>query len=138
MALLQPKKVKYRRHFRGKIKGPTRRGAQLAFGEYGLKALAGGLLSSRQIEAARKAITHHTKRGGKLWIRIFPDKPITRKPAEVRMGGGKGAVDHYAAVIRPGRILFELSGVGEAAAREALRRAAHKLSLKTEVAAREV
>lgn len=131
--MLLPKKAKYRKQFRGKMKGVAKRGSHLDFGEFGLKALESCWLSSRQIEAARKAIVHYTKRGGKIWIRVFPDKPVTQKPAEVRMGGGKGPVDHYVAVIRPGRIIFELAGVEEKVAIEALERAAAKLPIKTKV-----
>ena len=131
--MLLPKKAKYRKRFKGRIKGAAQRGNRLDFGEYGLKALEPCWLSSRQIEAARKAITHHTKRGGKLWIRIFPDKPVTKKPAEVRMGGGKGPVDHYVAVVKPGRVIFELAGVEEKLAVGALERAAQKLPIKTKV-----
>ncbi len=131
--MLLPKKAKYRKQFRGKMKGIAKRGSRLDFGEFGLKALEPCWLSSRQIEAARKAIVHQTKRGGKLWIRVFPDKPVTKKPAEVRMGSGKGPVDHYVAVVRPGRIIFELAGVDEKVAIEALERAAQKLPIKTKI-----
>jgi len=131
--MLLPKKAKYRKRFKGRVRGVAKRGSSLDFGEYGLKALEPYRLSSRQIEAARKAIVGRTKRGGKLWIRIFPDKPITQKPAEVRMGGGKGPVDHYAAVVKPGRMIFELAGVEEKIALEALTRAAAKLPIKTRV-----
>lgn len=135
--MLEPSKQKYRRQFRGRMKGKAWRGSELNFGEYGIKALDCGWVSARQIEAARRAMTGYTKRGGKIWIRIFPDKPITKKPAEVRMGSGKGSVDHFAAVVRPGAILFEIAGVPEATAREAMRRAAHKLSVGTTIVARE-
>ncbi len=131
MPLLLPNKVKFRSAMRGKIKGVATRGAFVSFGDYGLKALEPGYLSSRQIEAARKAITHRTKRQGKIWIRIFPDKPIAKKSGESRMGGGKSPTDHYAAVIRPGAILFELAGVPEDLARSAFRRASDKLPIKT-------
>lgn len=131
--MLLPKKAKYRKRFKGRIKGVTKRGSRLDFGEFGLKALEPCWLSSRQIEAARKAVVHQTKRGGKLWIRVFPDKPITQKPSEVGMGGGKGPVDHYVAVVRPGRIIFELAGVEEKVALEALERAAQKLPIKTKI-----
>lgn len=131
--MLLPKKAKYRRQFRGKIKGKARRGQNLAFGDFGLKVLEPCLLTSRQIEAARKAITHQTKRGGKLWIRIFPDKPVTKKPAETRMGGGKSPVDHYAAPVRPGKVIFELAGVTEDIAVQALESAARKLPIKTRI-----
>lgn len=134
LTLLVPKKTKYRRQMRGgKSKGAASRGVSLDFGKYALKALGSGRLSSRQIEAARKAITHYTKRSGKLWIRVFPDKPITKKPNEVGMGKGKGSVDHYEAKIRAGRIIFELDGVSENIAREALRLASEKLPVKAKV-----
>jgi len=131
--MLLPKKAKYRKRFKGRIRGVAKRGSGLDFGDYGLKAMESAALSSRQIEAARKAIVGRTKRGGKLWIRIFPDKPITKKPPETRMGGGKGPVDHYAAVVKPGRIIFELAGVEENLALEALRRAAAKLPIRTRI-----
>jgi len=131
--MLFPKKRKYRREFRGTIKGAAQRGGQIAFGDYGLKSLESGWITARQIEAARRAITHCTKRSGKLWIRIFPDKPVTAKPAGSRMGRGKGSVDHYVAPIRKGRILFELGGIKEELAREALERAGRKLSVKTKI-----
>jgi large subunit ribosomal protein L16 len=131
--MLLPKKTKYRKQFRGAetvtIKSYVGNG--LAFGEFGLKAVSGGFLTSRQIEAARKAIMHYTKRGGKLWIRVFPDKPVSKKAAETRMGGGKSPVDHYCAVVKRGRIILEMSGVSHAIAEESLRRAAHKLPIKT-------
>lgn len=136
--MLEPSKQKYRKTFRGRMKGKAWRGSTLAFGEYGLKSLSCGWVSARQIEAARKTITHHTKRGGKVWIRIFPDKPITKKPAEVRMGSGKGAVDHFAAVVRPGTVIFEMAGVSPTLAREALRLASHKLSVDTAIMARDM
>lgn len=128
--MLIPKKVKHRKHFRGKNRGKAVRGSTLSFGSFGLKAEERGALSSRQIEAARRSITRFVKREGKLWIRIFPDKPVTKKGTEVGMGSGKGPVDHYVAVIKPGRILFEIDGILEEAAREAFRLAAHKLSIK--------
>ena len=131
--MLLPKKAKYRKQFRGKMKGVATRGSHLDFGDFGLKALESSWLSSRQIEAARKAIVGRTKRGGKLWIRVSPDKPVTKKPAEVRMGSGKGPVDHYVAVVRPGRIIFELAGVEEKIAVEALERAAAKLPIRTKI-----
>jgi len=131
--MLLPKKAKYRKQFRGKIKGIATRGSRLNFGEFGLKVEEPCWITSRQIEAARKAIVGHTKRGGKLWVRIFPDKPVTQKPAEVRMGKGKGPVDHYVAVVKPGRIIFELAGVEESVAVEALERAAQKVSVKTRI-----
>jgi len=129
--MLYPKKRKYRRPFRGTMRGVASRGVTLSFGEYGLKALGNCWVTSRQIEAARRAISHHTKRNGKLWIRIFPHKPITAKGAEVPMGGGKGAVDHYVFPITPGRIIFELDGTDEETARDAFRKAGDKLSIKT-------
>ena len=129
--MLSPKKVKYRKQQRGRMKGISRRGSDLNFGEFGLQAVECGVISSRQIEAARIAITRHVKRGGKLWIRIFPDKPITKKPAEVRMGKGKGAPEGWVSVVRPGRILYEIQGVQKKLAEEAFRLASHKLSVKT-------
>lgn len=129
--MLMPKKVKYRKQQRGTNKGLAVRGSTVAYGEYALKAVERGLLTSRQIEAARKAISHKTKRGGKLWIRVFPDKPIAKKAPETRMGSGKAPTDHYAAVIKPGKIIFEMSGVTEEVARSAFRRATDKLPLKT-------
>jgi len=129
--MLSPKKVKYRKQQKGRMRGVARRGCRLNFGEFGLQATECGWLSARQIEAARVAMTRHIKRGGRIWIRIFPDKPITKKPAEVRMGKGKGAPEGWVAVIRPGRVLYEMQGVSREMAREALRLAAHKLSVKT-------
>jgi large subunit ribosomal protein L16 len=129
--MLSPKKVKFRKQQKGRMKGLSRRGSMLNFGEYGLQAVECGTLSSKQIEAARIAMTRHVKRGGKMWIRIFPDKPFTKKPAEVRMGKGKGSPEGWVAVIRPGRILYEMTGIPKELAREALRLAAHKLSVKT-------
>lgn len=129
--MLLPKRVKYRKQQRGTNKGLATRGSTIAFGEFGLKVEDRGLLTSRQIEAARKAITHKTKRGGKLWIRVFPDKPIAKKAAETRMGSGKAPTDHYAAVIKPGKIIFEIAGVDEELARAAFKRASDKLPLKT-------
>ncbi|MFC1627090.1 50S ribosomal protein L16 [Patescibacteria group bacterium] len=134
--MLQPKKMKYRKHFRGKMKGKAQVGCKISFGDYGLKALSRGWVSNRQIEAARKTITHETKRIGKLWIRIFPDKTYTKKGAGVRMGGGKGDIEGYVAIVKPGRIIFEIAGVDEAMAREAFRKAAQKLSVKTRFAQR--
>ncbi|KRO58154.1 MAG: 50S ribosomal protein L16 [Cryomorphaceae bacterium BACL7 MAG-120910-bin2] len=134
--MLQPKKTKYRKMFKGKMKGLAQRGATLAFGSYGIKSLEEVWMTARQIEAARIAATRYMKREGQLWIRIFPDKPITKKPLEVRMGKGKGAVEYYAAVIRPGRMLFELDGVPEDIAIEALRLAAQKLPVKTKLVTR--
>ncbi len=135
--MLMPKRVKYRKQQRGRNRGMAHRGNTVAFGEYGLMALEATWMTSRQIEAARRAISHHVKRGGKIWIRIFPDKPVTAKPAETRMGSGKGAVDHYVAVIKPGRILFELAGVRPEVAHEALERAAQKLPIKCKIVPRE-
>lgn len=129
--MLSPKRVKFRRQQRGRMKGAASGGATLTFGEFGLQATECGYITSKQIEAARIAMTRHVKRGGKLWIRIFPDKPITKKPAEVRMGKGKGPPEGWVAVIRPGRVLYEMEGVDREMAQEALRLAAHKLPLKT-------
>ncbi len=129
--MLMPRKVKYRKQQRGRMSGIATRGATIAFGEYGLKALEPAWITDRQIEAARVAITRHVKRGGKLWIRIFPDKPVTRKPQETRMGKGKGSPEFWVAVVRPGRILFEMEGVPEEVAREAFRLAAAKLPIRT-------
>ncbi len=129
--MLSPKKVKFRKQQKGRMRGMAYRGGQLSFGEFGLQAVECGWISSRQIEAARIAMTRHVKRGGKMWIRIFPDKPISKKPAEVRMGKGKGAPEGWVAVIRPGKILYEMEGVDREMAQEAFRLAAHKLPLKT-------
>lgn len=129
--MLLPKKEKHRKQFRGKRRGLSDRGSNIDFGEYGLKSATVGWVTSRQIEAARKAITHHIKRGGRVWIRIFPHKPITKKPAETRMGTGKGDVYEHVAVVKPGRIIFELSGVSESLAREAMIRAGAKLPVRT-------
>lgn len=134
--MLQPKRTKFRKQQRGRMTGIDSRGSTLAFGEFGLKALKPGWVTNRQIEAARRAITHHVKRGGKVWIRIFPDKPISKKPAETRMGKGKGGVEGWVAVVRPGRILYEMGGVSEAEAREAMRLAAHKLPIATKFVSR--
>lgn len=134
--MLTPKKVKYRKRQKGRMKGKAYRGSQLNFGDYGLQAMECGWLSSRQIEAARIAMTRRVKRGGKMWIRIFPDKPITKKPAEVRMGKGKGSPESWVAVIKPGRILYEMEGVPRELAFEALRLASHKLPIKTKVVER--
>ena len=128
---MSPKKVKFRKQQKGKMRGIAWRGSSLAFGEFGLQAVECGTISSKQIEAARIAMTRHVKRGGKMWIRIFPDKPFTKKPAEVRMGKGKGAPEGWVAVIRPGRILYEMEGIPVELAREALRLASHKLPIKT-------
>ena len=126
-----PKKVKYRKQQRGRMTGKAWRGSQLAFGDFGLKVLEPGWITDRQIEASRVAMTHFVKRGGKVWLRLFPDKPVTKKPAETRMGKGKGAPEYWVAVVKPGRILFEMEGVTETDAREALRLASHKISLPT-------
>ncbi|MEQ8324650.1 MAG: 50S ribosomal protein L16 [Vicingaceae bacterium] len=129
--MLQPKRTKYRKMQKGKMKGNAQRGAQMAFGTFGIKALEEAWLTSRQIEAARIAVTRYMKREGQLWIRVFPDKPVTKKPAEVRMGKGKGSPEYFVAVVRPGRILFEAEGVSLEVAKEALRLAAQKLPIKT-------
>ncbi len=134
--MLMPKKVKYRKKMKGRMRGKAQRGSAVNFGEYGLKAMECGWITNRQIEAARIAITRYVKRGGKVWIRIFPDKPITKKPAETRMGKGKGSPEGWVAVIRPGRILYEMEGVTEDVAREAMRLAANKLSVKTKFVTR--
>ena len=135
--MLMPKKVKYRKHQRGRRKGKAYRGASLTFGEYGLRALEPCWLTARQLEAGRIAITRHVKRKGKLWVRAFPWKPVTKKPAEVRMGKGKGDPEFWVDVITPGKIIYELEGVSESAAREAMRLAAHKLPIKTKFISRE-
>src|SRR3974390_2943516 len=135
--MLMPKKVKYRKQQRGRMAGKAWRGSSLAFGDYGLKALECGWITDRQIEAARVAMTRSIKRGGKVWIRLFPDKPITKKPAETRMGKGKGAPEEWVAVIRPGKILFEMEGVAQDIAQQAMRLAAHKIPMKTKFIARE-
>lgn len=135
--MLMPKRVKYRKQMRGRMKGRESRGTEVAFGEYGLQALEPAWITSRQIEAARRAIVRFVRRRGKYWIRIFPDKPVTAKPAETRMGKGKGAVDHWVAVVRPGRILFELAGLPEEQAREAMRLAANKLPIRCQFVTRE-
>ncbi len=135
--MLQPRRTKYRKKQKGRVKGKASRGNTLAFGEYGLQALGRGWISARQIEAARIAIIRHVKRSGKLWIRIFPDKPLTKKPLETRMGKGKGNPEEWVAVVKPGRILYELEGVSEAQAREAFRLASHKLPIPTRFVARE-
>jgi large subunit ribosomal protein L16 len=129
--MLLPSRTKYRRQHRGHMRGKAIRGSNLNFGEFGLQSLEAVWLESRQIEAARIALTRFMKRGGKVWIRVFPDKPVSAKPAETRMGSGKGAVDHWVAVIKPGRIIFEVSGVSEEIAKEAMRLASHKLPMKT-------
>ncbi len=134
--MLMPKRVKHRKQHRGRMKGKASRGAEINFGDIGLQALEPSWITARQIEAARRAIVRHMKRRGKYWIRIFPDKPITAKPAETRMGKGKGVVDQWVAVVRPGRVLFEVAGVSDEVAREALRLASHKLPIKTQVVTR--
>src|ERR687886_2202051 len=135
--MMMPKKVKYRKQQRGRMAGKAWRGSDIAFGDYGLKALACGWITDRQIEAARVAMTRSIKRGGKVWIRLFPDKPITKNPAETRMGKGKGAPDHYVAVIKPGHVIFELAGVPQDMAKEAMRLASYKLPVKTRFLVRE-
>jgi large subunit ribosomal protein L16 len=135
--MLMPKKVKYRKQQRGRMKGKAWRGSSIAFGEYGLKVMTCGWLTDRQIEAARIAMTRFIKRGGKVWIRVFPDKPITKKPAETRMGKGKGAPEQWVAVVRPGKILFEMEGVAPDVAQEAMRLAAHKIPMRTKFVMRE-
>jgi large subunit ribosomal protein L16 len=134
--MLQPKRTKHRKQQKGRMKGNAKRGATIAFGSFGLKALDSCWLTDRQIEAARQAMTRHMKREGNVWIRVFPDKPVTRKPAEVRMGKGKGAPDHWAAVVKPGRLLFEADGVPETVAKEAMELAAQKLPIKTKFVVR--
>jgi len=135
--MLQPKRVKYRKTHKGHRRGRAQAGNRVDFGDFGLQALESAWVSSRQIEAARRAITHYIRRGGNIWIRIFPDKSVTRKPAETRMGGGKGPPDHWVAVVKPGRILFEMGGVSEAVARGAMRLASHKLPINTRFVFRE-
>lgn len=134
--MLMPKRVKHRKQFRGRMKGRATRGNTVAFGDYGLQALEPVWMTSRQIEAARRAVVRFIRRSGKLWIRVFPDKPVTRRAAETRMGSGKGAVDHWVAVVKPGRMIFELAGVPEETAREAFRLASHKLPIKTQFVTR--
>jgi len=136
--MLMPKRVKYRKVHRGRRRGVAGRGNQVSFGDFGLQALGPAWLSSRQIEAARRAIVRYLRRGGKLWIRVFPDHPVTARPAETRMGGGKGAVDFWAAVVRPGLMLFEVAGVNETEAREAMRLASQKLPIPTQFVRREI
>ena len=135
--MLMPKRVKYRKQFRGRMRGQAKGGTELQSGEYGLQALEPGWITSRQIEAMRQTIVRNMRRRGKYWIRIFPDKPVTVKPAETRMGKGKGSVDHWVAVVKPGRIMFEISGVPEDVAREALRLATYKLPIRSQVVSRE-
>ena len=135
--MLLPKRVKYRRVHRGRLKGKATRGNTVTYGDFGLQALEPAWITSNQIEAARVAMTRYTKRGGKVWIKIFPDKPITEKPAETRMGSGKGSPEYWVAVVKPGRVMFESAGVSEEVAREALRLASHKLPIKTKIVAKE-
>ncbi len=135
--MLQPKKVKHRKIQKGRLRGKAHRGSSLSFGEYGLQALRSGFITARQIEAARIAMTRHAKRGGKVWIRMFPDKPVTKKPAETRMGKGKGNPEEWVAVVKRGRMLYEMEGVEPEVARQALRLAAHKLPIPTRIVARE-
>ena len=135
--MLLPKRVKYRRVHRGRMKGKAQRGNKISYGEYGIVALEPAWIKSNQIEAARVAMTRYIKRGGKVWIKIFPDKPVTTKPAETRMGSGKGTLEYWVAVVKPGRVMFEIAGVSEEVAREALRLASHKLPIKTKFVKRE-
>ncbi len=135
--MLSPKKVKHRKHHRGRMRGKAKGGVQVHFGDYGLQAVEPAWITNRQIEAARVAMTRHIKRGGKVWVNIFPDKPFTKKPAETRMGSGKGNPEYWVCVVKPGRVMFELAGVDEGQAREALRLAAHKLPIKTRFVSRE-
>ena len=135
--MLLPKRVKYRRVHRGRLKGKATRGNTVTYGDFGLQALVPAWITSNQIEAARVAMTRYTKRGGKVWIKIFPDKPITEKPAETRMGSGKGSPEYWVAVVKPGRVMFEIAGVSEEVAREALRLASHKLPIKTKIVAKD-
>ncbi|SET35525.1 50S ribosomal protein L16 [[Clostridium] polysaccharolyticum] len=134
--MLMPKRVKRRKQFRGSMKGKATRGNKISYGEFGIVALESGWVKSNQIEAARIAMTRYIKRGGKVWIKIFPDKPVTNKPAETRMGSGKGSLEYWVAVVKPGRVMFEISGVAEEVAREALRLATHKLPVKCKVVSR--
>ncbi len=135
--MLAPRKVKYRKQQRGRMRGVAWRGSSLAFGDYGLQATSRGWVTARELEAARIALTRHVRRGGRIWVRVFPDKPVTKKPAETRMGKGKGSVDHWVVVVKPGRILFEMEGIPRAVAQEAMRLASHKLSVATQVLERE-
>lgn len=135
--MLQPKRVKFRKMQKGRNRGKARAGNTIVFGDYGLQALEVARLTARQIEAARRAITHHVSRGGNIWVRIFPDRPVTKKAAETRMGSGKGAPDHWVALVKPGRILFEMAGIDESLAKEALRLAAHKLPIDTKFVIKE-
>ena len=134
--MLMPKRVKFRKQQRGRMRGVAARGVQISFGEFGLQALEPGWITNRQIEAARVAMTRHVSRGGKIWIRVFPDKPVTVKPAETRMGKGKGNPEYWVAVVKPGRILFEIEGIGKESAQEAIRLAGRKLSIKTRLVER--
>lgn len=136
--MLMPKKTKHRKSMKNPQYGIESRGTEISFGKYAIKSLGSSWLTSRQIEAARRAMTRHVKRGGKIWIRVFPDKPVTKKPNEVGMGKGKGGLDHYVAVVKPGRVLFEMDGIERGIAKEALRLAAHKLPVKTKIIEREV
>ena len=135
--MLMPRRTKHRKMHRGHRRGKARRGSTIAFGDFALQALEGGWVDNRQIESARRAVTHHIRRGGQMWIRIFPDKGLSKKPVEVRMGGGKGPPEQWVAMVKPGRILFELTGVPEEVAQEAMLRASHKLSVKTRFISRE-
>jgi large subunit ribosomal protein L16 len=135
--MLMPKRVKYRKQFRGRMRGMAKGGTELQQGDFGLQALEPGWITSRQIEAVRRAMVRQMRRRGRYWIRIFPDKPVTAKPAETRMGKGKGTVDHWVAVVKPGRVMFEVSGVSDEVAREALRRASYKLPIRTQLVSRE-
>ena len=135
--MLQPKQTKFRKMHKGRNRGLAQSGNSIAFGEYALKATTRGRITARQIEATRRAMTHHVRRGGKIWIRIFPDKPVTKKAAETRMGSGKGAPDHWVAVVKPGRILFEMAGIAEEVAKEAIRLGSHKLPIRTRFVTRE-
>jgi len=135
--MLMPKRTKYRKLMRGRLKGLAQRGNQVSFGTFGLQSMESKYITSRQIEAARRAVVRYIRRGGKLWIRVFPHKPVTKRAAETRMGSGKGSVDHYVAPVRPGRVLFEMAGIREDLAREAFRLAAHKLPMRTQFITRE-
>lgn len=135
--MLMPKKIKHRKQMKGRMRGKAQRGNTIAFGSFALKSMDASWITSRQIESARRAMTRYIQRGGKIWIRIFPDKPITSKPAEVPMGSGKGSLDHFSAVVRPGKIIFEMGGIDENVAREAMRLASHKLPIKTKFIVKE-
>ncbi|MCS7204678.1 MAG: 50S ribosomal protein L16 [Leptospiraceae bacterium] len=136
--MLSPKKVKYRKRQKGRLKGKSTRANKVSFGEFGLKAITAARITARQIEAARRVISRHIKRGGKLWIRIFPDYPVTKKPAETRMGSGKGNPEYWVAIVKPGRVMFEISGIPEDVVREAFRLASHKLPVKTTIVKKEI